>query len=78
MAPKWLCNIAGHKPDPCGVCRRCGREENSSHQGKEVERERACFRKEACETCGQVREQPEHDWEPGDNGLQCSRCDVTI
>ena len=78
MAAKMMCKIAGHDPDDCGVCKRCGREENTRHEWKEVERDRPCFRRENCGKCGQTREQPDHDWQMGEKDLHCSRCGLSI
>ena len=48
-----------------------------------VDRDRPCYRKEECESCGRERENPDHDWAPGTNALgemslTCSRCNLEI
>lgn len=78
MAATLRCRITGHDPDPCGVCRRCGMETDTTHDWTDAEREEPCVRKEVCEKCGRERTQPDHDWEPGEGSLTCSRCGLSI
>jgi hypothetical protein len=83
MTAPLRCRITGCDRDPCGVCRRCGTEKDTSHDWGELERDRACFRKEVCTKCGREREQPDHDWQAGESptgemSLTCSRCGLAI
>ena len=72
------CKLTGHDRDSCGVCSRCGDAKGANHQWKEAEREKPCFAREICETCGTERQQPEHEWESKDANLVCSRCGLRI
>ena len=78
MPRPMRCRITGCDLDECGVCRRCGSESQAHHQWQDRERKRPCFRLEACEVCGQEREQPDHDWEPVGDNLKCTRCGLSI
>ena len=83
MNSSLRCRITGCDPDPCGVCRRCGSEADAQHAWSDADRDRPCYRKEVCATCGAERENPDHDWEPGvsptgETALTCSRCGLEI
>ncbi|HXV77757.1 MAG TPA: hypothetical protein VD788_15695 [Candidatus Polarisedimenticolaceae bacterium] len=78
MSASLRCKITGCDPDPCGVCRRCGGERATTHDWRQAERERPCFARQVCTKCEREREQPDHDWQAKPNGLQCSRCGMTI
>ncbi|ANM29605.1 hypothetical protein ABI59_08470 [Acidobacteria bacterium Mor1] len=70
--------MIGHKPDPCGVCLRCGSAKGSTHQWEPAEREKPCYRREVCSVCAKEREQPEHDWDFQEVGMVCSRCGLRV
>ena len=83
MAKPLRCKMTGCDLDACGVCKRCGTEQDTKHVWKEIDRDRPCYRKEVCETCGRERENPDHDWSPGTNALgetalTCTRCNLEI
>jgi hypothetical protein len=83
MTASMRCRLTGCDLDPCGVCRRCETEKDTTHDWQDTDRDRACFRKQACAKCGREREQPDHDWEPGvaasgEPSLTCSRCGLEI
>jgi hypothetical protein len=78
------CKITGHDLDECGKCRRCGDESSANHAWSDAERNNPCYKREICDRCGAEREQPDHDWQPGDTpgpdgvALQCARCGLKI
>ena len=77
------CKLSGCDLDDCGVCRRCGSNEQANHDWKELERRRPCYRLRSCTRCDEEMELPDHDWEPkpgGPDGIQmlCSRCGQKI
>lgn len=78
MAKTMRCKLFGCDRNPCGVCTRCKDETGAEHRWGEIPRERPCLRLEACETCGDERTQPDHDWTPVDDDLKCSRCGLKI
>ncbi|MDX1389002.1 MAG: hypothetical protein R3344_07415 [Acidobacteriota bacterium] len=84
MGSSLRCKVTGHDLDECGICKRCGSEDNAGHDWKEAaERKRPCFKLSVCERCGSDREIADHDWQMSEGGPQgimmtCSRCGLKI
>ena len=78
MAKGLRCRITGCDRNACGVCRRCGDHQGAEHEWIEVPREEPCYRLESCTRCEEQRAQPDHDWQPVDDDLKCSRCALKI
>lgn len=83
MSSSLRCKVTGCDLDDCGICRRCGAEQDAKHLWKDAERKRPCYTLKVCERCAQEKESPDHDWESGTGPGQqlkmtCSRCGLEI